>query len=142
MGGSTTSTPSPSSPSPFPSSTTTSLCPSSLPPPPRLACTPPPPGSSPSLSSPSSPSSFSSSPSSPFSAYPRSLRLTPRMGVWAVEAAEVELGLAELLEQLLLPVASPLAPILWRDARGKRQFFFQFFIPRVNFLNLIFRTEK
>ena len=85
-----------------------------IPPPPRAGLYPPPArGSSPSPSSPSSPSSFSSSPSSLFSAYPRSLRLTPQMGVQRVEVEEalvVVQGLEELLEQLPLPVAAPLAP--------------------------------
>ena len=40
--------------------------------------------------------------------------MNPRMGVRAVEAAEVELGLAELLEQLLLPVAAPVPPSVGR----------------------------
>ena len=86
-------------------------------PPPQAGLYPPPlaPGSSPSASSPSSPSSFSSSPSSLCFAYPRSLRLTPRMaGVRRVELAEevaLELDpLEELLVQLLLLVAAPLAP--------------------------------
>ena len=63
------------------------------------------------------------------------------MGVRAVEAAEVELGLAELREQLLLPAAAPLAPSLERH-RCKKTKKISFFITRVDFWNLIFWTEK
>ena len=97
-------------------------------PPPRLVCIPPPaPGSSPSLSSPASLSSFSSSPSFPFSAYPRSLRLTPQLAVVRREEEE-ELALVQLLLlqllllQVLLPVAAPLAPS--KRVRGQKKFNF------------------
>ena len=62
------------------------------------------------------------------------------MGLRAVEEALVEVGLEEVLEQLLLPVAAPLAPsereTKWENKKN------YFLSPRVDFLNSIFSIEK